>query len=220
MAVVWLVVAGVILFCGCSSVGALFVFNTLADEGRRGYPTPSAWGDPATVEIGRGNTPPPDAALQIVNATTNDICAVHVSSPDDDSWGDNDLAGLIRAGATGAVALEYAEADVLIADCAGQVLTTARRQKPGGQLTAGRRGADTVEIILRNEGTVDVCYVMLDGEDLLGEVECVLPGHARWFFVPAGTYDMQALDLDKNPLSTRNARKLTPGRYTWYVPDR
>ncbi len=220
MAVVGLVVALVILVC-CSSVGALLVVNTIrANERSGGRPTPSAWGDPATVEIGRGNTPPPDTGLQIVNATTVDICAVHVSSAADDSWGDNVAQGPIRAGATGSVALAYDQADVLVADCSDQVLATARRQRPGGQLVVGRPGNDTVEILLLNQGAVDVCYVVLAGSDLLGEVECVSPGRGRWFFVAAGTYDMQALDLDKKTLSSRDDRVLTPGRYTWYVPDR
>jgi hypothetical protein len=78
---------------------------------------------------------------------------------------------------------------------------------------------------LINNANISVCYVQISlvtedtwGEDWLGNTEVISVNGTRVFDVPAGAYDMRALDCDQEELDVRWAVRLDRP-YTWTVGD-
>lgn len=191
----------------------------------------SALGGGGTSDTGNGGDAAPvvgagDLEITVVNRSPDDVCYVMISESDQDMWGEDRLGAeeTIKPGANRVFGLDAGTYDVRLETCDEAGMATAWQVSRNTTLTVGASGA-TVRLLLNNESSVEVCYVLISpttaeswGEDWLGEMETVQPDRRRIFYVEPGIYDLQVADCDGESLTEEYEVDLTDD-LTWTVNE-
>ncbi len=174
-------------------------------------------------------TPQPPAAegdsfvLTIDNQTPYDICYVYISPTDSDSWGEDWLTseGNILAGVAKAFNVPYGTYDILVEDCDHTTLGTAWEIDATTKVTFGGKGKAALR--MTNDSDTEICFVYISpspnnlGDDWLGDLESILSGNERIFFVDPGTYAITVEDCDHNQIYTEDSVSIS-GETQWVIP--
>jgi hypothetical protein len=90
--------------------------------------------------------------------------------------------------------------------------------------SSGGPSGGAATLILHNNSGQTVCYVNISlssadtwGDDWLGDTETIADGGSRTFSVPAGTYDLRALNCDGEEIDVEWGVQLS-GTVDWWVP--
>lgn len=177
-----------------------------------------------------GDEPPPssgeDFTLSVVNEMNEDVCYVHISPANADTWGEDWLgeSDVIEVGETQDFFVEAGSYDVMLANCDGAVVGTGWDVGSDTTMRPGSSGDIPLEVI--NESSADVCFIYISpttsdewGEDWMGAQE-VIPqdGGTRIFYVNAGTYDLAVDDCDGEALAEENEVNIQEW-FTWTLSD-
>ncbi|MFP4394850.1 MAG: hypothetical protein ACLFTI_06260 [Anaerolineales bacterium] len=176
-----------------------------------------------------GDEPPPssgeDFTLSVVNEMVEDVCYVHISPTNADTWGDDWLGNddTIGVGESRDFFVEAGSYDVMLANCDEAVVETGWSIGSDTTMRPGSSGDIPLEVV--NESSADICYLYISpttsdewGEDWMGEQEIISQGSARIFYVDAGRYDMTAEDCDGEILAEENEVNIQEW-FTWTLSD-
>jgi serine/threonine-protein kinase len=192
----WLAGAGALLLIFALICGGTFLLPDLF-EGSTPTPTYSS----GTVAGERFQ-------ITIENQTPDSICYVYISPSESESWGADWLGSdeIIQPDELRHFEVEAVAQDVQILNCDRITIRTAWELTENATVVVG--GPNTVPLHLKNSSATEVCYIYISpntsdswGEDQLGSQESIRASDGeRIFFVPAGTYDLMALDCEQNSL--------------------
>jgi len=165
----------------------------------------------------------PAVNLTIANQTQAAICEVYASGEESNEWGASLLpeGTQILSGEERAIPLQAGVYDVLVRNCDGVTIHSSAQIAADTRIQIG--GADSVPVTIDNAASREVCYLYISnqtegdwGADQLGNVESILPGDVRIFYVPAGSYRLRAEDCAHNPLQESVSLDLGAG-LTWTI---
>ncbi|MFP4345860.1 MAG: serine/threonine protein kinase [Anaerolineales bacterium] len=193
----WLAGVGALLLVLALICGGTLLLPDLLGEGRT-TPTPRSSGPLSGASF----------EIRLENRTSDNICYVYISPTNSESWGDDWLGSdeIIQPGTTQIFEVEAVTQDVQLLNCDRITIHTAWELTEDATIVVGEAG--TVPLHLKNNSTRDVCYIYISpntsdswGEDRLGPRASLRAAEGeRIFFIPAGTYDLMALDCDQNQL--------------------
>lgn len=170
-----------------------------------------------------GSTSGPAINLTIANQTPAAICEVYASGEESNEWGASLLAEgtQIQSGEERAIPLQAGVYDVLVRNCDGITVHSSTQIAADTRIQIG--GAGSVPVTVENASSGEVCYLYISnqaegdwGADQLGNVESILPGDMRIFYVPTGSYRLRAEDCARNPLQETASLDLGAGM-TWTI---
>lgn len=165
-------------------------------------------------------------SVEIINGSDDFIiCFVYISESDSDDWGE-DLLGdrVIAPGDRHTITMDRGFYDLMITDCNDYVLHTDWDITGHARVEIG--GAGLVPLVVLNESDFEIAYMFISpgtsddwGYDWLASREIIPPGTgARVFFVPPGTYDLQAYDLSEELVAEAYGLEITESA-TWTVSN-
>jgi hypothetical protein len=164
--------------------------------------------------------------ITVTNRSPDEICYVLISPSSSDSWGDDQLGGdeTIGPGDSRVFSMDDDTYDLRAENCDEIPMATAWEISGDTTVTVGERGANTRLLIVNDSGT-DVCYVFISpttaddwGEDWMGDMEQLVAGESRLFYVDSGIYDLQVADCDGESLTEEYEVDLTED-LTWTLYD-
>ncbi|MBN1487290.1 MAG: hypothetical protein JW981_06570 [Anaerolineae bacterium] len=173
-----------------------------------------------------GTTTSSPVEITISNQSPYDVCYVYISSEDSESWGEDQLGdqAIISPGESRSFERDPGTYDVLLKDCEEIPVESESGISRSSTITVG--GPDVIALLLVNQTASEVWYVNISpstndnwGDDWLGGVESVASGGQRIFYVPAGTYDLRALDSEENTLVEETSVSLVDAVTTWTLSD-
>jgi hypothetical protein len=162
--------------------------------------------------------------ITIVNRSPDEVCYVLISPSNSDRWGDDQLGEdeTIAPGDSRTFSMDDDTYDVRAESCDEVPMATAWEVAGDTTVTVGQSGADTI-LLIENDSDVDICYVFISpstaedwGEDWLGDMEQLVAGESRLFYVDGGLYDLQAADCDGETLTEEYEVDLTDD-LTWTI---
>ncbi|MGC9348525.1 MAG: hypothetical protein ACP5JG_10345 [Anaerolineae bacterium] len=180
----------------------------------------------ACGSFGAGGGSSTGVDITVTNRSPDEVCYVLISPSSSESWGDDQLADdeTIAPGDSRTFSMDEDTHDVRAENCEEIAMATAWEISKDTTVTVGERGADT-RLLIVNDSNTDVCYVFISrttaddwGEDWMGDMEQLVTGESRLFYVDGGLYDLQAADCDGEPLAEEYEVDITED-LTWTLYD-
>ena len=168
----------------------------------------------------------PGVDITVDNRSPDEVCYVLISPSSSDMWGDDQLGEdeTIAPGDSRTFSMGDDIYDVRVEACSEAAVATAWEVSSDDTVVVGSSGADT-RLLVTNSSGVNVCYVFISpstaddwGEDWMGDMEQLISGESRLFYVEAGTYDLRVDDCDNETLTEEYEVDLTED-LTWELYD-
>ncbi len=165
------------------------------------------------------------APVLVVNNSSHEICYLYISPSDSDTWGPDWMGKdtTIPAGSTRTFQVPLGTYDLRADDCDGNALDIQSGillEKDG--ITWTLEDIAEASLTLINQLDIPICYILISpsgsaewGNDWLDN-KTVPPGGSYTFYLPAGTYDLAALDCESNTLVEEYGQEIS-GEMTWTI---
>ncbi|MCX8067586.1 MAG: hypothetical protein RMK65_08270 [Anaerolineae bacterium] len=166
------------------------------------------------------------APLLVVNNSAYEICYLYISPADSDSWGPDWMGEniTIPAGDTRTFQVPLGTYDLRADNCDHNPLAVQSGIAiEAAGITWTLSDVTEATLTLTNQTDTPICYVLISpagstewGNNWLGD-ETIPPGSSYTFRLPAGTYDLAALDCSGQPLSEEVYGQEISGNITWTI---
>lgn len=166
------------------------------------------------------------APVLVVNNSSREICYLYISPADSESWGPDWMGKdvTIPAGGTRTFQVPLGTYDLRADDCDHNPLDTQSGVAiEAAGITWTLSDVPQATLTLVNQTDVPICQVLISpagstewGNDWLG-ADIVQPGGSYTFSLPAGTYDLVALDCSGQPVSQEIYGQEISGEMTWTI---
>lgn len=177
-------------------------------------------------------TPAPQAntpSIRIRNGASVPACFVYISLPTEDTWGPDQLgeSEIIEVGASRDFELAAASYDVRIDDCNGKLMHFEFGLDVSGPTSIGLKdqptpAAGNAPLTIINDLESNACYLYISpttddswGNDWLGTGYVLAAGDTTVINVPAGNYDLNALDCAYDTLREEYGITVGSSGHVW-----
>ncbi len=159
--------------------------------------------------------------IQVDNHSSLPVCEVYFSPPQQADFGENQLGEgeLIPSRGSHTFMLEAGEYDLLIRSCSEDTLYSEAKISQNRHIIIGGEGNALFRVT--NQTAQEICYLYIStteewGNDRLGEVESILPGNKRVFFLPPALVHARVLDCEMNVIAEIRGVNLS-NSYEWVI---
>lgn len=167
--------------------------------------------------------------IEVDNLTSTSVCFAYITTPDDDTWGEDQLGSeeIIEAGYYRVFEVTPGTYDIRLDDCYGKVIDAQYGLEVSditvielfdAEVPQGGNGS----ITMINDLESDTCYVYISpstsddwGNDWLGTGVVVPTEYQYVFTMKPGQYDMTALDCNFETMSEVYQVDITESGYIW-----